>query len=137
MSSTQRNVRNAYPPTSPILPIVDRQLGVTARLLGSLREPDVGEALRAFLRKRHPHDTAKAVGRLTGISPHSVDKWLNRASIPSGVPLLRLLIAYGPSLAVALLPNGPEWLKEAYRSEVKEQLRAEMAEMAAKLEQMP
>ena len=135
-STTQRNTRNAYPPTLPTLPIVDRQLGVTARQLGGSKSHDVGGALRAFLRKRHPEDTAKAVGRLVGISPHSVDKWLNRASIPSGVALLQLIIAYGPELAVALMPDGPEWLKEAWRSEARKKLTAEMAEMAAKLEQI-
>lgn len=71
---------------------------------------DVGARVTAFLRRRHPFKTAARVAGDTGCGVDAVEKWLERASTPSGAAMLRLFLAYGPDFICAVVDEPPAWL---------------------------
>lgn len=72
------------------------------------------EAFAHFIRARHPHKPAEQCAALTGIPFDSVDKMLARESLPNGRNFLLCIIAYGPELLAAVMPDADErWLAGA------------------------
>lgn len=94
----------------------------------------VPERIVAFLRRIHPAKTAECVAAETGISSNTVAKWLDRGSGPSTWATFRLIAAYGPEFACAVMTSPPDWLSAAARAEEQRRLRAQMAALQAKLE---
>lgn len=68
-----------------------------------------------FLRARHGSKTAENVHAETGIPAKTVAKWMERASIPSGLAILRLTKVYGVEFLAALI-SAP-WIDELARAE--------------------
>ncbi|MEN3213583.1 hypothetical protein PUR23_26675 [Methylorubrum populi] len=72
------------------------------------------EAFGQFIRARHPHKPAEHCSALTGIPFDSVDKMLKREALPNGRNFLLCVIAYGPELLAAVMPDADErWLAGA------------------------
>ncbi|KAB1079350.1 hypothetical protein [Methylobacterium soli] len=70
----------------------------------------------------------------TGISPNTIAKWLDRGSAPTSWAFLRLLSAYGPELACAVMTDPPAWLDRAAREEERRRLEAQIAALQARLD---
>ncbi|WP_131194052.1 helix-turn-helix domain-containing protein [Lichenihabitans psoromatis] len=65
----------------------------------------VGHRLCVFLRRLHPHKTIDRVAADTGISRATVAKWIEREGSPSVPALIKLGLAYGPDLMLAVAPE--------------------------------
>lgn len=107
----------------------DRQMGV--RL-----DSQVGPAIITFLRRRHPVKLIDCVAAETGIPPKTIAKWIERENVPSGLALLRLIMAYGPDFLVSIYPNAPQWLSTAARQKRLSALDAEIAALEAAREKL-
>lgn len=107
----------------------------TARPVPRRMTVDPG-AFGRFIRAQHPHKPAEHCARLTGIPLDSVDKMLTRESLPNGRNFLLCIVAYGPELLAAVLPDADErWLAgariladQAHLEEELARTRAAMAE---------
>lgn len=97
----------------------------------------VQERTNAFLRRLYPVKTAENVAADTGISANTIGKWLDRGSAPTSWAFLRLLAAYGPELARAVMTDPPEWLDRAAREEERRRLAAQIAALQARLDGVP
>lgn len=86
----------------------------------------VGERVVTFLKRIHPTKTAVHVAAETGVSSDAVEKWLERASVPNGLAMIRLTAAYGPEFLCAVMNNPPAWLDAAVRSERQAALEAQL-----------
>lgn len=96
----------------------------------------LGERVVDFLRAMHPVKTVENVSADTSIGTHTVAKWMERASVPGGIAIMRLIAVYGPEFLIAAFPNVPPWLRDASRayqldrlSERHEALRRELDEL--------
>lgn len=95
---------------------------------------DVPERIVAFLRRAHPSKTAECVSAATGISPNTIGKWLDRGSAPSTWATFRLIAAYGPEFACAVMADPPDWLSASARAEEQQRLRSQIAVLEARLD---
>ncbi|GJD92891.1 hypothetical protein [Methylobacterium iners] len=102
--------------------------------LGDAERTTVQERTTAFLRQVYPTKTAENVAADTGISANTIAKWLDRGSAPTSWAFLRLLTAYGPELACAVMTDPPAWLDRAAREEQARRLRCEIADLQARLD---
>lgn len=73
------------------------------------------DGVAAFLRRRHPVNTAHMVEGQTGIPHRTVENWLHRNNEMRAVHLLLLVSVYGPDVLAAAWPVGanggvPSWL---------------------------
>ncbi|MFK8250206.1 hypothetical protein [Ancylobacter terrae] len=93
-------------------------------------------ALGAFLRRRHPSDTAKQVATETGVPSRTVQKWLIEGAAPTFAHAMRLVAAYGPALIVACVSPCPGWAAAAARDERRRAIEAEMARLAGELDKI-
>ncbi|KAA2237705.1 hypothetical protein [Salinarimonas soli] len=109
------------------------QSHLTSRQLDDAGRTVVAERINAFLRQLYPLKTAEAVAADTGISANTVAKWLERGSAPSTWATFRLIGAYGPEFACAVMANPPAWLDRAAREEEQRRLRTEIAALEARL----
>lgn len=89
--------------------------------------------LAAFLRERHPQDTAKLVSADAGVPARTVGNWLVEGASPSFEHTMRLVAAYGPALIVACVTPCPGWASEAARTERKRAIEAELERLAGEL----
>ncbi|MCJ8143831.1 hypothetical protein MKI84_12980 [Ancylobacter sp. A5.8] len=89
--------------------------------------------LAAFLRDRHPVDTAKRVAADAGVPSRTVANWLVSDAAPTFQHTMRLVAAYGPALIVACVTPVPGWAGEAARAERKRAIEAELARLAGEL----
>lgn len=96
----------------------------------------LGERVADFLRLRHPAKTAANVAADAGLPSGTVAKWLEGAATPSLYAGLKLADAYGPDFVAAVWPNGLGFLADAARAEQARRLRAQIADLQAKLEQV-
>ncbi len=73
-----------------------------------------GERVSRFLRAMFPSKTAVYVSDRTGYSVARVEKWLDGTVIPNGIAMLRLMCAFGPDFAKAVLADDcPDWIDTA------------------------
>lgn len=94
---------------------------------------DVGDRVVGFLRRLHPSKTAALVSADTGCSIDAIEKWLERASVPNGIAMIRLFLAYGPDFICAVVDDPPAWL-DARRSAARQiELEAGIARQRAEL----
>ena len=93
-------------------------------------------ALGAFLRRRHPSDTAKQVATETGVPSRTVKKWLIEGAAPTFAHAMRLVAAYGPALIVACVAPCPGWASTAAASERRRAIEEEMARLAGELDRI-
>lgn len=123
-------------PESSSLPAVGRAGGivVTARAVPrrTVVEP---AAFGSFIRLQHPSKTAECCSALTTIPVDSVEKMLKRETLPNGRNFLLCIIAYGPNLIAAVLPEAEErWLIGAQiladQVRLEDELARAQAEMA-------
>lgn len=99
-------------PNTACLALVGRDGGfaVTARVVPR-RTVVEAAAFAAFIRAQHPSKPAEHCAALTGIALDSVEKMLKRETLPNGRNFLLCVVAYGPSLIAAVLPEAEEtWL---------------------------
>lgn len=89
---------------------------------------NAAERVADYLRRLHPAKTAENVSADTGLNAETVQKWLDRGSMPSAVGLIYLVGAYGPEfLAACMGEKAPAWLTLAGQD-------AELARLAAQRE---
>nr|WP_321463972.1 hypothetical protein [uncultured Cohaesibacter sp.] len=69
------------------------------------RDAILRDRLADFLRKQHPTNTAKEVGRKAKLPPRTVERWLAGLSSPRLEHFIRLLHAYGPALLKAAMDD--------------------------------
>ncbi|MGE0845518.1 MAG: hypothetical protein AB7L41_04560 [Flavobacteriaceae bacterium] len=113
------------------LPALAGRLG--ARIAGALVD---GPALAAFLRRRHPFDTAWKVADVTGIPMETVRNWLRLRAAPSASNFWTLAEHYGPDLVAASVRHAPGWLDTACRAEEHRRLSAELQDLQARLREL-
>lgn len=87
-----------------------------------------------FLRSLYPVKTAENVAADTGISANTIAKWLDRGSAPASWAFIRLLEAYGPELACAVMAAPPIWLDRAASEQRRERLQAQIASLQSQLD---
>lgn len=92
----------------------------------------VAERVVAFIKRKHPRKTAQCVAIDTKCSVDQVEKWIERASVPNGVAMLRLTAAYGPQFLAEVVP-GFAWLDEAALNERQRELELEIEARRAEL----
>lgn len=92
-----------------------------------------GEAVANFLATKHPTKTAASVAADTGCSIHQIEKWIEGASAPAGLAMLRLIAAYGPEFIAAVMQPRLRWIDEALNREIEADLLAEIDAANARL----
>lgn len=92
---------------------------------------DVAQNIIDFLRRRYPVSTAVNVSADTGIQIETVQKMIDRVSMPSGFNLLRLIGTYGPELMCAALNEPFEWASKAAHEQQVERADRHLAEALA------
>ena len=105
-----------------------------SRQMSAGERTDVAERVVAYLRQQHPFDTAKHVATRTGHKVETVQKLLDRCSMPSGVFLLDLMLAYEADfLAEIMADAAPEWVIMARRLSRQSALEAQLAAVQSEL----
>ncbi|MCV9940952.1 hypothetical protein OIU35_31765 [Boseaceae bacterium BT-24-1] len=116
-----------------------RQSRSAVRQLTDSRQTNVGEReakaerIIAFLRRMYPSKTADNVAADIGGSSVTLQKMIDRRSTPSVVTYGRMLLAYGPEFLMAVYPNAPKWMSDAYRKEQQEALLAAQKRISEQL----
>lgn len=95
---------------------------------------DVAGRVVAFLRGLYPQKWADCVAADLGVSVHTIRKLEERGSAPSLALFSRMVLAYGPAVMCAALPEVPEWLGDAERTARLSALEAEQARLQAKID---
>ena len=106
------------------------------RQSSAIQPTDVGNRVVGFLRRLHPNKTAVAVAADTGCGIDAVEKWLERASVPNGLAMIRLFLAYGPDFICAVVDNPPAWLDARQSAARQIELESSIARQRAELEQL-
>lgn len=101
--------------------------------LSGLDQTVVAERVVAFIRHRHPHNTAKCVAREASIPRETVAKWIERGSAPNAESLLRLISVYRTDLLIALLGGADQWLAVAAWHERRARFEADQAAFEAEM----
>lgn len=97
---------------APQLPLV---VGKTFR---TAEERRMSDGLIAFLRERHPVETAERISVETGIRADTVSRWLAGRSLPRAEFIDVMIGVMGPSFLAAILPCAtPEWISNAIEAE--------------------
>lgn len=97
----------------------------------------LGERVAEFLRRRHPKKTADNVAAETGIPVKTIRTWLQRGSAPDAEGYTALWIAYGPDFLGAIAAGrSPEWLTQVRRANEARQLKAQIAALKNKLQEV-
>lgn len=92
------------------------------------------ERIIAFLRAKHPLKTAEHVSADTGLSPETVQTWIDRCSAPNIVGVILLVGAYGPEcLAACMGERTPAWLTAAGQDAEIARLQAQREALDARL----
>lgn len=81
--------------------------------------------------------TADNVAAETGIPVNTIKTWLQRGSAPDAEGYTALWIAYGPDfLDVIAAGRSPEWLTQVRRANEARQLKAQIAALKNKLQEV-
>lgn len=92
------------------------------------------ERIIAFLRARYPVKTAENVAADTGLSPLTIQTWIDRCTAPNIVGIIALTAAYGPDfLSACMGEKTPDWLVAAERKKRAAELKARRAAIDAEL----
>lgn len=103
------------------------------RTRARLEDEALAQRVHAYLRQRHPENTASLAAAATGVDEQTVAKWFERNSLPNAEGVARCIVAYGPTFLAALLDPVPDWVLELIRlerrGEVMSEIRALMREL--------
>lgn len=92
------------------------------------------DRVAVYLRRMHPQKTAENVAADTNLNAETVQKWLDRGSMPSAVGLIYLVGAYGPDfLAACMGDKAPEWLTLAGQDAELARLQADREALDARI----
>lgn len=95
---------------------------------------DAAERVGAFLRSKYPTKTAENVAADTGLGIDGIQKALDRGSVPSGLAIAAMILAYGPDFLAALLgERTPAWLTAAGQDAEIARLQAQREALDARL----
>lgn len=114
---SERSQRSSSVVGDPLSEITLRQASTKSGQLSGAERSAVADRVVAYLRSRHPAKTAEHVAAESGVGVDTVQKWLDRGSMPSGLALCMLIGAYGPDFLRVALPKTPAWLDRAAREE--------------------
>lgn len=105
-----------------------RHAHTTSGQLSVAERTDAADRLAGFFRQKHPVKTAENVAADANLNAETVQKWLDRGSMPSAMGLLYLVCAYGPELLCALYgADTPAWLTTAHQGAELARVEAELA----------
>ncbi|QGY01497.1 hypothetical protein MMSR116_05955 [Methylobacterium mesophilicum SR1.6/6] len=93
----------------------------------------IAARVAAFLKHRHPHNTAKYVAREIDVPRDTVAKWIERGSAPNAEGILKLIAVYKTDLLIALLGGAEQWLAVAAWHERRARFEAEQAAFLAEM----
>ena len=93
---------------------------------------EVAQNIIDFLRRAYPVNTAINVAADTGVSAETVQKQIDRVSMPSAFNFMRYGAAYGPEFLAAAYPTQLGWLSDAAREAARRKLDAEIAALEAR-----
>lgn len=110
-----------------------RQSHANIRQLSGLDQTVVAERVVAFLKRKHPDNTAKVVARQTDISRDTVAKWIERGSAPNAEGMARLICVYRTDFLIAVLGGADQWLAVAAWHERRATYEAEQAAFVAEM----
>lgn len=110
-----------------------RQSHAKLRQLSGLDQTIVAERVVAFLKQKHPDNTAKAVARRTDISRDTVAKWIERGSAPNAEGMARLICVYRADFLIAVLGGAEQWLAVAAWHERRATYEADQAAFEAEM----
>lgn len=71
--------------------------------------------LTRFFREAYPGKTIDNVALDLGVPRGTAKNWVEGKSTPGFFHTLKLIGKYGPEFLVAVYPNAPRWLDQAYR----------------------
>lgn len=111
-ASPAAEVQTPAAPQPSSVPTVGQAGGIVVTARAVPRRTVVeAAAFGSFIRLQHPSKTAECCSALTTIPVDSVEKMLKRETLPNGRNFLLCIIAYGPNLIAAVLPEADErWL---------------------------
>jgi hypothetical protein len=110
-----------------------QKFGQLSQNVGQLSEA-CADRVVTFLRSRYPSKTAESVAAETGLGVDRIRKWLERGSKPSCAACFVMIAVYGPEFLSAVMHRPPAWIATAARAARREQLRAEISDLEARLE---
>ncbi|GEP09855.1 hypothetical protein [Methylobacterium gnaphalii] len=91
----------------------------------------------AFLREQHPVKTASCVEAEAGVSAHTVRKWFDLGSAPSGPAYDALVRRYGAPFLCSVHPETRDaWFAHVARLQEQEQLEARARQITQRLTDM-
>lgn len=108
-----------------------RQASIRRGQLSDECRADVAQRIIDFLQARHRQKTAENVFAESGIPVETVQKMIDRVSMPNAMNFMRLGAAYGPDFFAAAYPSQLGWLDRAVREERRERLDSAIAAMQA------
>lgn len=110
-----------------------QKFGQLSQNFGQLSE-ECADRVVAFLRARYPAKTAESVAAETGLGADRIRKWIDRGSKPSCAACFVMISVYGPEFLSAVMDRPPAWIDTAARAARREQLRAEISALEARLD---
>lgn len=112
-------------------------MGKTGQVRRKISQVDgrtLAEHVCTFLREQHPVKTAQCVEAETGISAHTVRKWLDQGNAPSGPAYDALVRRYGASFLCSVHPETRDaWFAHVARMQEQERLEAHVRQMKQQL----
>ncbi|KAB1068878.1 hypothetical protein [Methylobacterium planeticum] len=103
-----------------------RKTGQAHRKITQVDGRTLAERVAGFLREQHPLKTAQCVEAETGVSAHTVRKWLEQGNAPSGPAYDALVNRYGAPFLCRVHPDRSDaWFVDVARQQ--EQQRLERA----------
>lgn len=115
-------------------------MGKTGQVRRKVSQVDgrtLAEHVCAFLRAQHPVKTAQCVEAETGISAHTVRKWLDQGNAPSGPAYDALVRRYGAPFLCSVHPETRDaWFAHVARMQEQERLEAKARQIRQRLTDM-
>jgi hypothetical protein len=90
--------------------------------------------LPIYLRSLYARDTAKTVGALLKISPHTVSNWMVGKSCPDFETCGDMIALWGPNFLCAVMTPPPPWAVDAMAREELAELKRRSAAIEAELQ---
>ena len=90
-----------------------------------------------FLRSAYPGKTIDHVAEDLGVPRGTAKNWVEGKSVPGFIHTLKLIAKYGPEFLVAVYPNAPRWLDQAYRDHQEAKLNSQIEALQRQLEKLP
>lgn len=92
--------------------------------------------LTRFFKSAYPGKTIDNVALDLGVPRGTAKNWVEGKSVPGFVHTLKLIAKYGPEFLVAVYPNAPRWLDQAYRDHQQAKLLSQREAINRRLEEL-